>query len=282
MQKKLIIWHSWFCAIGGVESWVYNFCTQLREYYDILVLTMGGDGKQLRRLRKVVPVEHLDKEKTYEADIVIRNSVWSALLPENIKAPRIIEMKHANYKYLSETKNPDGTTKLESQYMKDDRVTEHLACGKFVAEMYKEVTGKKIPYIQNILAPKQKTEKILRLVTCARVADAAKGWNRMKQLADKMDKAKIKYEWTVMSDTPQENLQTLYPHIHFYTPELNPYDYIADATYVVLLSDSEGLPYTVLERTTIWSTRNSDRYRRLHRANTRWSKWVCTTTRHEL
>lgn len=150
-------------------------------------------------------------------------------------------MKHANYKYLQDT------GKLDLQYIPCDRVTEHLACGKFVAEMYKEVSGIEIPYIQNILAPKVKTEKILRLVTCSRIYDEAKGWNRMLKMCEMMKQAKIKFEWIIFSEFPEGVTQAPYPEMHVYKPTFNIFDYVVDADYVVLLSDSEGLPLQILE-----------------------------------
>lgn len=224
-------------------------------------LPTGGDAKQLARLRRIVNVEKIEKDKQYEADIVIRNSVWSPL-PLNVTAPRIIEMKHANYKYLRDT------GKLDIQYIKDDRVTEHLACGEFVAKMYKEVSGKKIPFIRNILAPKKKIDKIIHLVTCSRIYDEAKGWNRMLQMCSMMKKAGIKFEWIIFSDLPEgiELKDIPYRELHVYEPTLDVFDYVADADYCVLLSDSEGLPMQILERFTIQDTLHRYRCWRLYRA----------------
>lgn len=249
MQKRIIIWHGWFCKVGGCETFVFNWCQQLREYYDIKVLTIGGDPKQLARLRKYVDVEILDKEKTYEAEIVIRNSVWSTKLPENIISTenRIIEMKHANYKYLMES------GRIKDQYIEDDRVTEHLACGEFVSKMYEEVTGKKIPFIKNILAPKRRTEKIYRFLSTSRVYDPDKGWDDILLFCEKLRRAKMKFEFTIFSELPPNavnmdgTLNVPYQEIHVYKPQLDVFDYVADADYVVLFTKSEGLPYSPQE-----------------------------------
>lgn len=241
MQKKIIIWHSWLCKIGGVETWLFNTCVQIRDYYDILVLTLGGDYKQIARLKQYVKVEMLDKEKTYEADIVIRNSVWGSKLPENILAPRIIEMKHANYIYLRDS------GRLKDQYIKDERITEHLACGEFVAKMYEEYSGEKIPYIRNILAPKKKTERIYRFLSTSRIYDPDKGWSDIIKFCDMMKAKKMKFEFIVFSELPPGVKQAPYPEIHIYEPRLDIQDYIADTDYVVLFTKSEGCPYSILE-----------------------------------
>lgn len=147
-------------------------------------------------------------------------------------------MKHANYKWLYETKQ------FQDHYIEEPRVTEHLACGEFVAKMYEEVSGKKIPFIRNILAPKKKVEKVLHLITCSRIEDEQKGWSRMKKMCDMMDYAKISYEWIVFSVQPDGKIPD---HVHFIKPTFNIYPYLADATYNVLLSNAEGLPMQVLE-----------------------------------
>lgn len=245
MQKKIIIWHNHLCRIGGVETWLVNTCIALREYYDILVLCISGDWKQISRLKQYVKVEKLDKEKIYKADIVIRNSVWSSKLPENIVSTknRIIEMKHANYVYLRDS------GRLKDQYIPDDRVTEYLACGEFVAKMYEEYSGTKIPFIRNILAPKVKTEKIYRFVSTSRVYDPDKGWNETMQFCSMMKKTKLKFEMIIFSDLPDWITPEMIPYkeIHVYEPRLDIFDYVADADYVFLFTRSEGCPYSIQE-----------------------------------
>lgn len=250
MQKKIILWQSYFCSIGGVETFCYDWCIQLRDYYDILVLYQDGDYKQISRLKKYVKVEKIDKEKTYEADIAIRNSVWVAPMPENIISTenRYIEIQHANYKFLKDT------GKLEKQYVPDERITEHLGCGEFVAKMYEEVTGQKIPFIRNILAPKRKTEKIYRFLSTSRVYDPDKGWNEIIDFCRKLKEAKIKFEFIIFSKLPEDMPRNPdgtpyipFREIHVYDPQLEIFDYVADADYVVLFTKSEGLPYSPQE-----------------------------------
>ena len=97
--------------------------------------------------------------------------------------------------------------------------------------------------IINILAPKQETKHILKFISCTRL-DSDKGWDRMLQMADMLRNAGIKFEWNIFTnDTKECN----YEEIHFYKARFDIFDYLADADYTVLLSDCEGLPYTVQE-----------------------------------
>ena len=62
--------------------------------------------------------------------------------------------------------------------------------------------------------------------------------------ADMLRKANIKFELMIFTNNPQE---CEYEEIHFYKQRFDIWDYLADADYTVLLSDSEGCPYTIQE-----------------------------------
>ena len=232
---KIIFYQSWFNTIGGVETMAYNWCWWLRNFYDITVLYSGGDHKRLKVMSKLVNIEQYDKNKEYECDIFIRNSVWGEV-PTNIKAKRKIEMRHANYKYLLEK------GELYKQYH-DMGIREIVGCGEFVSRMSDEVLHDHPTTIKNILMPRRKTNKILRLISCTRL-DEAKGWNRMLKLMGMMKKEGIKFQWDIFTNSEKP---CGYEEVHFYRQRYDIWDYLASADYTVLLSDSEGLPYTVQE-----------------------------------
>ena len=235
-MKKVIFYQSAFHQIGGVETMAYNWCWWLRNYFDITILYYSADPERLKKMSKLVKMEVYDENKTYECDIFIRNSVWGKI-PKNIKANRMIEMRHANYKYLLE----QGL--LYQQY-KDMGIKEIVGCGEFVSKMSNEVLHDNPTTIKNILLPKKETNKVLHLISCTRL-DPAKGWNRMLKLCEMMRNAGIKFEWNIFTNST--NYKCNYEEVHFWKQRYDIWDYIADADYTVLLSDSEGLPYTVQE-----------------------------------
>ena len=214
----------------------YNWCWWLRNYFDVTVLYCSGDAERLRKMSKLVKMEKYEEGKTYECDIFIRNSVWG-LIPQNIKAKRMIEMRHANYKYLLDK----GW--LYQQY-KDMGIKEIVGCGEFVSKMSHEALGDNPTTIKNILLPRKETNKVLKLISCTRL-DAQKGWNRMVKMMDMMKANGIKFEWNIFTNSkvPIHN----YEEVHFWKQRYDIWDYLASADYTVLLSDSEGLPYTVQE-----------------------------------
>lgn len=234
-RKKIIFYQSNFCSIGGVETMAYNWCWWLRNYFDVTVLYVSGDAERLKKMSRLVKLEKYQEGKTYECDIFIRNSVWG-LIPQNIKAKRMIEMRHANYKYLLDH------NWLYSQYQ-DMGIKEIVGCGEFVSQMSREVLHDNPTTIKNILLPRKQTNKILRLISCTRL-DSQKGWGRMQQLMKMMRDEGIKFTWDIFTNSHQ---RCDYEEVHFWSARYDIWDYLANADYTVLLSDSEGLSYTVQE-----------------------------------
>ena len=237
-QKTIYVYHNHICQIGGVETFLYNWCLNLRNYYDITILYTSGDRLQISRLAKLVKLEVYNEKKKYECDIFIRNSVWGHV-PDNIisKDNRYLEMRHANYKFLLDK------GKLWQQYHKLDKTNEVIGCGNFVSKMSNLVLHDNPTTIKNILVPKVKTNKIIKLISCTRI-DPEKGWDRMLKLMDMLRAAHIKFEWNIFTNS---NYKCNYEEVHFYKQRFDIWDYLANADYTVLLSDSEGLPYTIQE-----------------------------------
>lgn len=235
-MKKIIFYQSNFCQMGGVETMAYNWCWWLRNYFDITVLYCTGDETRLKKMAKIVKLEKYEEGKIYKCDIFIRNSVWGKI-PQNIKAERMIEMRHANYKWLLEK----GL--LYQQYAPMG-IKEIVGCGEYVSKMSDEVLHDNPTTIRNILMPRRKTHKVLHFVSCTRI-DSYKGWDRMLKLVEMLRKENIKCEYNVFTNATE--YKSPYEEIHLWSSREDIWDYIADADYVVLLSDSEGLPNTVLE-----------------------------------
>jgi len=122
-------------------------------------------------------------------------------------------------------------------------IKEIVGCGEFVSKMSHEALGDNPTTIKNILLPRQNTQKVIRLISCMRI-DGQKGWGRMQKMMDMMRNAEIKFTWDIFTNNPQK---CNYEEVHFWQQRYDIWDYLASATYTVLLSDSEGLPYTVQE-----------------------------------
>lgn len=237
-MKTLGIYQSHISPYGGVETFLYNICWWLRNYFDITVIYCSGDDQRIRKMMQLVKMKKYNEKEKFEFDIVIRNSVWGTICDKIIsKENRYIEMRHANYKYLLDH------NWLFNQYHEWDKTNEIVGCGEFVSKMSREVLHDNPTTIKNILLPRRKTNKVLRLISCTRL-DSQKGWGRMQQLMRMMKDAEIKFTWDIFTNSKQK---CEYEEVHFWNARYDIWDYLSNADYTVLLSDSEGLSYTVQE-----------------------------------
>ena len=86
-------------------------------------------------------------------------------------------------------------------------------------------------------------QKVLHLISATRLTKE-KGKDRIIKLAELLDKARIPYLWTIFTN----DVNTINnPNIVYMQPRLDIIDYIADADYLVQLSDDESFCYSVVE-----------------------------------
>lgn len=230
-QKKLLIYHHYLAEAGGCETFIYNFCTMLRNWYNILVVYDDGHPNQIGRIKSLVNVEKKVPNKIYEGDIVIQNSMW-CMFDKGMIAPRVIGMVHTDYT------NIDIMTKESFKY-----VTEFVGCGDNASEKFTAKYGIPCKSIKNLLGELVPVSKRIELVSAGRLS-ADKGWNRMLEMMRMMKQAGIFFHWTIITDS---KVNCDYEEVTILKPRYNIWNYLYNADYGVLLSDKEGYPYFVLE-----------------------------------
>lgn len=237
-KTKILLYHSYLSKMGGVETFTYNFCYNFKDDFDITILYINGNKKQIDRLRKLVKLTRYNENKEYNTDIYIRNSVWG-IIPKNIKYKYDIEMRHADYDYLLKI------GQLGIQY-KNANIKHIVACSKHVAKMSDYIFGDDPKVLYNPVLPRMEVKKVYHFVSFMRVSKS-KGVDRMNTFYNMLKAANISFEWNIFTDT---KFHSNVDEIHFWKARLgleNYVDYLKDADYSVLLSDSEGCPYQVLE-----------------------------------
>jgi glycosyltransferase involved in cell wall biosynthesis len=216
-------------AIGGIETWTYNFCVHMHKYYDITVLYDAMfDTRQMDRLLKMVPVIKNDTSRRIVCDTAINCRIVKPL-PSNIRARQTVQMCHTCYLELwNQTKVPK---------LADITV--------FVSETAAQsFTNKPDEYvvIHNLTCPKE-AHKPLNLISATR-STPEKGLQRMLKLANLLTAAGIKYVWlyfgkNAINGAPRNLIQM--------PPDLDIADYMTWADYLVQLSDSEAFGYSIVE-----------------------------------
>lgn len=229
IRTQIVIFTAITGRIGGMETFTYTFSILMKEYYDIIVLYEQMDAAQISRLKKHVRVEKNNPQKKILCDTVIINRITDTV-PSNVKFKKKIQMVHACHMVESWSVPTDN-----------DAI---VSVSKAAADSYGE-----LPNLHVILNPvlQPSNEKALLLVTATRLSKISafeKGHERMRQLADELNKANIPFVWLIFGD---ERFDDLRPGMVPMPCTLNISPYLAMATYYVSLSDAEGFGYSMVE-----------------------------------
>lgn len=217
-----------FNICGGVESFAYYMAKLYGESHDLAFLYNTADAAQIERLKKYARVIKYNGQDI-ECETLILNYGFPFL--DKIRAKKCIQVIHADYKR-------QGITPIIS-----DRIDEYIAVSKVAAASWTELTGKPCRVFDNPLSIEE-PRKVLRLISATRLTPE-KGRDRMEKLAAIFQDAKIPFLWLVFTDAinPFKNN----PNFVIMRPRLDIIDYIANADYLVQLSDSEACCYSVIE-----------------------------------
>lgn len=138
-KKSLIIYASHLNRIGGIETFVVNFCKRLKEHYDIFFCFRSCDIEILRKIREHVKATKVGEGCNIECDILILATAWGETPTGIIKAPVQIQMVHADY-----LASPEG---WNFKYKRLPETTHHVAVSKHVAKQFEIATPYKIDQV---------------------------------------------------------------------------------------------------------------------------------------
>lgn len=202
----------------------------VKKYHnlDIAVVYKTAHPTQLQRIRKYCPAYQFKGQ-----DIICKVAIinYDTSIIDYIKEGKIYQVIHADYENPAYKKIPQ-----------DKRVYQYIAITKHIAESFERITGNpNILVGYNPLTIEDK--KPLVLVSATRLS-RVKGKSRMVKLAEALDKAGIDYIWYILT-TDRQNINL--PNIIYIEPRLDAWKWISRADYLVQLSDTEGLSYSINE-----------------------------------
>lgn len=227
---QVVLYCGNMATIGGIETFVYNFCKEMCDLYDILVLySEHMDPKQILRLSEFVRVQR-NAGKLIQCNVVV-NIRLTDEVPSNVKYKKRIQMSHTCQ--LA----PSGKWHWEIKKNYDDLIFVSKAAADSFADQ--NLKYDIIPNFTDSQIPK----KALLLVSACRLT-WEKGEERMYQLAEAFRNKNIPFVWLVFSNQP---LKRVIPGIVQCPPTLNVTSYFEKADYVVQLSDIESFCYTLAE-----------------------------------
>lgn len=217
-------------SIGGIETFIYNFCKTMCEHYDIIVLyTDHMDPKQIIRLTEYVMVIR-NSGKLIKCNVAI-NIRLTDELPGNVKYNKRIQMSHTCQ--LA----PSGKWHWTIKQNYDELIFVSKAAADSFADQ--NLTYEIIPNFTDQEMPK----KALILLSASRLT-WEKGEERMYQLAEQLQREDIPFVWLVFSD---KELQKKIPGMVKCSKTLDVRSFFPKVDYVVQLSDIESFCYTLRE-----------------------------------
>lgn len=227
--------------IGGIETWLYTIASKFNDL-EIAIYYKKGHPQQIERLKKLVPTIRWQKQK-----VKCRTFVFCFYyeMIDFVEAENYLLWVHGDFKTLKIKMNiPHQTTGV-------------FGVAKHVAKSFQEVHaarlqkyGLKVTPIYNpFITPQvvrkkgdKKSDK-LRLISATRLS-REKGWERMKTLASYLKQKGIDFEWHLYTSEKPNDVPDGFV---VFDTKLDIMQEIANADYLVQLSDSEGMPYVVWE-----------------------------------
>ena len=228
IKTQLVIWTDKTFAIGGIETFIYSFCLNMKKYYDIIVLYNEMDIEQIRRLQPHVKILKNNLKTKIICDNLLVNRITDSV-PNNIIYNKKIQMIHC--------------CKLVDNWKVNQNNDVIIPVSSTVKESFKEDIGEhKNEVINNLMYPIEK-KRVLRLITGTRLT-FEKGKNRIITLAKELNKKQIPFIWTIFTDTP---LKEKIDGVVCMPPTLDLTSWIAASDYLIQLSDSEAFCYSLVE-----------------------------------
>ena len=223
----------------GIFTWMCNFCQLFHKEYNIEIMTKVIKPEIEEVLDKQdIKVVKWNANVTYKTDILMLMLDF-VRFPDNFTYKKKLKIVHCNYE------------EAKSSFTNLDDGSEFVAVSKQAAEGFTKRFNLPCKAISSFVIPYE-PRHVLHIVSCSRVYNN-KGFERMFHLADDFDELGIRFQWINYSEIDKNGVEYLKSKKHgliTFLPNLEHnhlLDMIADADYLVQLSDKEGYCYAVHE-----------------------------------
>lgn len=230
LRLKNVLYFPNFNVVGGIETFCYEMGLKYGKEYDITVIFQNGDAGMMKKIAETCRVIRYREGDEIICDTFIFGYGHEIL--EHVQAKEIIQTFHADY--VCRHLNPSFDKRITRRFGVADNTTngirEHYEWAADIETMYNPYTVKK-------------PRRVLNLISATRLT-AEKGYERMVRFAEALDEAKIPFHWLLFTDSrrpfPNKNVCLM-------EPRHDVLDFIANADYLVQLSDTEGYSYSIVE-----------------------------------
>ena len=230
IYAKVILYINQLNIIGGIETFIYYFA-RLMKHKDIALVVYNLDESLKRKYERYIKVYEYTTRDKYSCDTLIILRILDKI-PANIECNQSVQMVHAC------RTNPAWHIRQTSDFI----VNVSEASKKSFGNEAKDGIVIHNPIITD-------NPRAMILVSATRIPAPDKGMNeeRMRKLANMLNEAQIPFLWFNFSDGSIPNPPRGVINVGR-CEDIRPY--IASATYLVQLSDSEAWSYSILEALT--------------------------------
>lgn len=234
LRAKNFYYYSNIATIGGIETFFYQLAKKYKDK-DLVLVYKSGDPKQLERISKYIECVKYDKNTIYICEKAFFNYKIETI--DSFKAKEYIVIIHGDYKSLIEN---NGVSR--DILPLHPKITKYYAVSQHAAKTFTEITGKECSVCYNPIELDY-FNKTLKLISATRLTHE-KGKDRMIQLIKILEDNNIPYQWTIFTN---DRFHIKNKNIIYKAPTLDILKYIAEADYLVQLSDNEGYCYSIVE-----------------------------------
>ena len=234
LNLKNVIYFPNLNSCGGVETYCYEMGLKYGKDYDITVLYQTGDPAMIKHISEVARVIRYCPGDVVICDVFIFGYGWDNEMFRTMQAKEVIQTFHADYvcRHLHPCNNERVTRRFGVAENTTVGIREHHPWATNIETMYNPFTVKK-------------PRKVLNLISATRLTPE-KGYKRMVTLAEALDAAGIPFHWDVYTDA-SETVKPFNKSVSILPQRLDILDFIANADYLVQLSDTEGYSYSIVE-----------------------------------
>ena len=222
-------------AFNGYISWINNLGRCFSKKYDITILYDEMPKQTYDVISSQFSCVKRKRNVNYVCDVLL-TTYSTFYYPKNIFA-----LESSNIFIHGNMSDYEDTARYP-----DDIYTNYIAVSKTAAQKAKGYFPTN--NIKSIINPFKIDKKLLkphlRLTSAMRYSDEKKP-ERIELMARLMEELDIPFTWNVFTDQKENTVES--GGLVFRSRVYNPLPYINDCDYFVLLSDSEAMPYCVME-----------------------------------
>lgn len=225
--------------LTGIVSWMYNLIQGLKDDYRFVIYTKHVSPRVADRFKRLAEIIEINEKTDYDCDILLNNSLFTPL-PDCLKYKQLYGVIHCDY---ARFKNADEIN------LNPD--IDYIAVSDIAADGVRKRWNIRCQSIEGLFVKtKPVCRKVLHLISATRFT-TEKGFANFVKFAELLKDNDILFEWRIYADMDMMSARKMMPY-----PEMvrcNGIDhetlmnYMADADYVVQLSDSEGFGMVVHE-----------------------------------